>query len=118
MPRRDQGQRHRQLHKQLEQDAADYCDSHGVLYIQARKVPVGRNRWISTMPAGFPDAFILEPGRSEGESRDLRHGLAVEFKIRPDELSDNQIRWQDNLRAKGYRCVLQPALCCCVYFAP
>ena len=48
--------------------------------------------------AGIPDFLILEAGA------DGTHGLAVEFKIDTNRLSDEQAEWFVRARAKKWRC--------------
>lgn len=62
---------------------------------------------------GIPDVMIYEP-------RGCYHGLCIEFKTPRGILSDNQVRWRDALRERGYywvcaRSATHAAAVTCVY---
>ena len=49
--------------------------------------------------SGVPDCLIFEP-------RGYYVGLAIELKIKPNETTDNQIKWLTELSLKNWHCVV------------
>jgi len=51
------------------------------------------------MEAGFPDVSVLV-------ANDKFHGLFIEFKVKPNRVTEHQARWLRNLAINGYYTVV------------
>lgn len=51
---------------------------------------------------GVPDVLVFDAGPMALPSRGQYRGLALEFKIKPNKPTDAQLRWHEQLRARGW----------------
>ena len=89
---------------QLQMATARYLDVRGLLWCHVaneRKTSPARGGKLKKMgvKSGVPDCLIFEP-------RGPFVGLAIELKVGYNKVTDNQDRWIQSLRKRGWHCAI------------